>query len=104
MKLFRRHQPSVIVSDIGLPDEDGCTLLGRIRSHETKEKKPNPVPAIAVSAYTSEEDRKRSLAAGFQLHIGKPIESVESRHTRLRCASMTLHNPIRVLIADDAGA
>jgi len=58
----------VIVSDIGLPDGDGHKLLQRIRQRGTT------VPAIALTAYTRVEDRRRALAAGFQLHMAKPIE------------------------------
>jgi CheY-like chemotaxis protein len=64
----------VIVSDIGLPGEDGYALIRRIRlSH------PNPcgrIPAIALTAYARPEDRTRALAAGYQVYLVKPVEPV----------------------------
>ncbi|HEY3202603.1 MAG TPA: response regulator [Thermoanaerobaculia bacterium] len=67
--------PDVLVSDIGMPGEDGYSLLRRIRQYPAEEG--GLVPAIAVSAYAREEDRIRSLSAGFQIHLAKPFEPVE---------------------------
>jgi CheY-like chemotaxis protein len=68
-------RPDVLVSDIGMPGEDGYALLRRIR------QRPEPwarqLPALAVSAYAREEDRIRSLAVGFQMHITKPFEPLD---------------------------
>jgi signal transduction histidine kinase/CheY-like chemotaxis protein len=62
-------RPDVIVSDIGLPGEDGLSLMRRIRSL------PGPrVPAIALTAFSRPEDRERTAAAGFDVHVGKPID------------------------------
>jgi len=70
---YSQQPPDVIVSDIGLPEEDGCSLLARIREHE-QIIGDAAVPAIAVSAFTRDEDRVRALQAGFQSHLGKPID------------------------------
>jgi CheY-like chemotaxis protein len=67
-------KPSVIVSDIGMPNEDGYTLIGKIRDL-TPEKGGN-IPAAALTAYVSEGDRLQALAAGFQTHISKPVEPI----------------------------
>ncbi len=66
--------PDVLVSDIGMPGEDGYSLLRRIRQREAP---LSALPAIAVSAYAREEDRIRALSAGFQVHLAKPFEPAE---------------------------
>jgi PAS domain S-box-containing protein len=58
----------VLVSDVGMPGEDGHSLIRRIRDAS------NPMPAVAVSAYARPEDRAKSLAAGFHLHLVKPVD------------------------------
>jgi PAS domain S-box-containing protein len=72
---FTAGPPDVLVSDIGLPDVDGYQLLERIRALETPAAEP--VPAIALTAYARDEDRRRSLRAGFQAHVAKPVEATE---------------------------
>jgi CheY-like chemotaxis protein len=64
--------PAVIVSDIGMPDEDGYSFIRRLRKMFGENGCNSP--AIALTAYASNEDRNRSLAAGFQVHISKPLE------------------------------
>ncbi len=66
--------PDVLVSDIGMPGEDGYSLLRKIR---LREGPLSALPAIAVSAYAREEDRIRALSAGFQVHLAKPFEPAE---------------------------
>jgi signal transduction histidine kinase len=68
LEITSRWVPDVLVSDIGLPDEDGHTLLRKIRALG------NDLPAVALTAYTRSQDRTRALAAGFAAHLGKPIE------------------------------
>jgi len=70
---FKRHRPDVILSDIQMPDEDGYSLIATLRTLETR--RDHPIPAIAVTAYGSSEDRQRALAAGFQRHIVKPVDA-----------------------------
>jgi CheY-like chemotaxis protein len=72
---LEEHQPDILVSDIGMPGEDGLGLLRRIR--ERPADRGGRTPAVAVSAYARVEDRTRSLAAGFQAHVPKPFEPVE---------------------------
>jgi CheY-like chemotaxis protein len=69
------RKPDVIVSDIGMPGEDGHSMLRRIR--QGADPHARTIPALAVSAYAREEDRIRSLSAGFQMHMAKPFEPVE---------------------------
>jgi CheY-like chemotaxis protein len=65
----------VIVSDIGMPDEDGFSLIGRIRNLPNEQG--GDVPAIALTAYARAEDRVQALRSGFQMHIAKPVEPTE---------------------------
>jgi CheY-like chemotaxis protein len=72
---FERLQveiPDVLVSDIGMPGEDGYSLIRRIRA--LGPARGGEIPAIALTAYARPEDRERSLLAGFQTHIPKPVE------------------------------
>jgi CheY-like chemotaxis protein len=75
VEAFDTAPPDVLLSDIGMPGEDGYSLLRKIRLRSPAEG--GKVPAIAISAYAREEDRIRSLAAGFQIHIAKPFEPAE---------------------------
>jgi PAS domain S-box-containing protein len=65
-----RFRPDVIVSDIGMPEEDGHSLLRRLVALAEPGR---AIPAIALTAYTRAEDRKKALAAGFTAHLGKPV-------------------------------
>jgi signal transduction histidine kinase/DNA-binding response OmpR family regulator len=72
LKTFRAWKPDLVVSDIGMPTEDGYALISKLRKSRSKSAKE--VPAIALTAYATDDDRARSLAAGFQVHVAKPIE------------------------------
>ena len=63
--------PHVLISDIGMPDEDGFALLRRVRA--LPPQKGGDVPAVALTAYTRPEDVRAATEAGFQLHIAKPV-------------------------------
>jgi PAS domain S-box-containing protein len=65
----------VIVTDLSMPDEDGYTLLRRLRAWEHKHGLYTP--AVALTAYARSEDRKRALMTGFQMHVTKPAEPDE---------------------------
>ena len=67
-----RFRPQVLVSDVGMPDEDGYSLIRRIRALDSHDG--GAIPAIALSAYTRSEDRTSALEAGFTMHIGKPVD------------------------------
>lgn len=66
------HRFNVLISDIGMPEADGYWLIRRVRSLSGGQ-----VPAIALTAYASEAERQRAIAAGFQRHIAKPVEPEE---------------------------
>lgn len=72
MQAMRTETPHVIVSDIGMPGEDGLTLIRRIRALSTD--RGGGVPAIALTAFAAPEDRMRALEAGFDRHLSKPVE------------------------------
>jgi CheY-like chemotaxis protein len=67
-----RHMPDVLVSDIGMPEEDGFALIRSLR--QLSDDRGGQTPAIALTAYAHQEDRVRILRAGFQVHLAKPIE------------------------------
>ena len=69
---YDQSRPHVIVADIGMPDYNGYTLIGRVRSRDREKGKM--VPAIALTAFTTAIDRDTVLSAGFQVHMPKPFE------------------------------
>lgn len=71
----REQRPDVLVSDIGLPGEDGFELIARIRQLSPEEG--GRVPAVAVSGYARSDDRAKALDSGFQAHLAKPVELAE---------------------------
>ena len=71
-RLLSERLPDILVSDIGMPDEDGYELIRRIRALPVE--KGSSIPAIALTGYATRKDRDRSLAAGYQNHLAKPIE------------------------------
>jgi len=66
---------NILISDIGMPDEDGYALLRRVRALEPE--KGGGIPAIALTAYARTQDRRAALLAGFQSHVAKPVEPAE---------------------------
>lgn len=69
-------RPDVLISDIGMPDMDGYELLRELRFKENKGKHTR-LPALALTAYATAEDRMRALESGFQMHIAKPVDPAE---------------------------
>ncbi|NJN59914.1 MAG: response regulator, partial [Leptolyngbyaceae cyanobacterium SL_5_9] len=75
LKLLKSWQPKILVSDIGMPGEDGYSLIRQVRRLSPTEG--GSIPAVALTAYSREEDRKQVLLAGFQMHVSKPVEATE---------------------------
>jgi CheY-like chemotaxis protein len=75
LSLLQQWLPDVVVSDLGMPDVDGYTLMKRIRLLEPDHG--GAIPAIALSAYTRREDRAKALAVGFNRHVGKPVNPID---------------------------
>jgi CheY-like chemotaxis protein len=69
---LQQTRPDVIVSDIGMPGEDGYSLIERVRA--LPEQLGGFTPAIAVTAFNQEHDRRRALTAGFWRHLPKPVD------------------------------
>jgi|HubBroStandDraft_4_1064222.scaffolds.fasta_scaffold785049_1 CheY-like chemotaxis protein len=67
---FERTRPHIVISDIGLPDEDGFSLLRRLRGLPSG----GDIPAIALTGYESSEDRALMNGKGFQAQLTKPVE------------------------------
>jgi PAS domain S-box-containing protein len=65
----------VLISDIGMPEEDGYTLIAKVRALD--KERGGSIPAAALTAYAGEEDRIRALRSGFQIHVPKPISPNE---------------------------
>jgi CheY-like chemotaxis protein len=72
---IRKSIPDVLISDIGMPDEDGYELIRRLRASPVESG--GKVPAIALTAYARVEDRLQALRAGYQMHVPKPVELAE---------------------------
>ena len=70
--LLRAFRPDVLISDVGMPGEDGFSLIDRVRALPKNEG--GMTPAIALTAYVREDDRQHVLRAGFQAYLAKPIE------------------------------
>ena len=75
MRRLEQDVPDVLVSDIGMPGEDGYALIRRVR--ELTDADGGDVPAIALTAYARAEDRVKVLTAGYHMHLAKPVEPAE---------------------------
>jgi CheY-like chemotaxis protein len=75
LQVLEHWIPEVLVSDIGMPDEDGYALIKKVR--ELDAMQPGWIPALALTAYANVEDRMRALSAGFQMHMAKPLDPEE---------------------------
>ena len=67
--------PAIVLSDIGMPHEDGLELIRQLRARPTA--RGGSIPAVAVSAYASVSDGLAAEAAGYQAHVAKPFEPSE---------------------------
>jgi signal transduction histidine kinase/CheY-like chemotaxis protein len=75
LELFQRGGYDVILSDIGMPEEDGFAFIGKVRELERQDN--SRTPAAAFTAFARSDDRIRVLRAGYQMHLAKPVEPVE---------------------------
>ena len=73
--VFETEPPDLLISDIGMPGEDGYWLIQQVRALPVD--RGGQVPAVALTAYAGKENRKRVLDAGFQVHLPKPVEPTE---------------------------
>jgi len=78
----------VLLSDIGMPKEDGYSLIRRIRSLDGDRAR---IPAIALTAYARAEDRAKAPQAGYQVHLSKPVEPIKLVATLANLIKQTRH-------------
>lgn len=87
LSALETFQPDVLISDIGMPQIDGYELVQRIRNLPPQQG--GEIPAIALTAYAGELNEQKAIAAGFQIHISKPVEP----EILVRAIARVLHNP-----------
>jgi len=75
LDLIARLNPDVLLSDLGMPEDDGYSLIAKVRGLPAE--RGGRIPAAALTAYVRSEDRMKVLRAGFHLHVPKPIEPAE---------------------------
>ena len=75
MAALEKEAPDVILSDIGMPEEDGYSLVSRVRA--MARSRGGATPAACLTGYTSSEDRRKALSAGFNMHLAKPVDPSE---------------------------
>ncbi len=86
MEAFEDFHPQLLLSDIAMPGEDGYALIRRVRARGTG--RSGAIPAIALTALAHDEDRERALAAGFHLHMCKPVDMDRLTDAVLRFAAV----------------
>lgn len=86
LDLLKEFQPDILVSDIGMPEEDGYSLIRKVRAAEKGRKR---IPAVALTAFARVEDRLKALSAGYNMHVPKPVEPAELTTV---IASLVNHN------------
>jgi CheY-like chemotaxis protein len=72
---FQDRRPDVLISDIEMPDEDGYSLIKRIRALDPD--RGGRIPAIALTAYGRREDRLKAVSSGYSMHVPKPVDPAE---------------------------
>ena len=72
LETFLKWKPDVLVSDLGMPGEDGYALIAKVRALTAEQG--CDIPAAALTAHVREEDREHAIAAGYQTHIKKPVD------------------------------
>jgi hypothetical protein len=74
LAVIEAFQPHVLVSDLGMPSQDGFEFIQQLRGQGYSHQQ---LPAIALTAFARTEDRRRALLAGFQMHLSKPVDPAE---------------------------
>lgn len=72
LEVLQDWKPDVLISDIGMPGEDGYSLIGKLRALEPEQG--GQIPAVALTGYAGPEEQTRLLSAGYQIHVTKPVE------------------------------
>ena len=74
LEAISQNRPDVLLADLRMPDEDGYALIRKLRARERQQEIPR-LPAVAVTAYASAPDREKSILAGYDWHVAKPVDS-----------------------------
>jgi CheY-like chemotaxis protein len=88
---FGREWFDVLIADIGMPEQDGYSLIRALRS--LPESRGGQVPAIAVTAYASLRERDQAIVAGFDYHLSKPVEPEELVTTVASAVAVKIADP-----------
>jgi PAS domain S-box-containing protein len=103
LSILKREKPDVLLSDLEMPGEDGYSLIRRVRALPAEEG--GVTPAAALTAYAGAEHRTKTLLAGFQLHVSKPVQPAELAAVVASLGVRSLSGPDgrarRVLIVED---
>lgn len=89
---IQEYPPEILISDIGMPEEDGYTLIRKVRLLEAE--RGGQIPAIALTAYAREEDSTEAIAAGFHMYASKPIEPAKLINMIVKLLKVNLHSPL----------
>ena len=90
-QVLEQARVDVLLSDIAMPEEDGFALIRRVRSSANDQIAS--IPAAAVTAFTSAEDRAQAPSAGFQVHLAKPFEPAQLVRTVDRLVNQVFQSP-----------
>jgi CheY-like chemotaxis protein len=74
MKIVNTDRPDAVISDISMPEEDGYDFVRQLRATDRYD---HPIPTLALTAHARNEERQRTLAAGFHAHLTKPVDMKE---------------------------
>jgi CheY-like chemotaxis protein len=99
IEALRAARVDVLLSDIGMPGEDGYSLIRRVR--QLSDGEGGRVPAVALTAFARGEDRGRALSEGYQLHVPKPVEPTELASV---VASLSGRTPVPEVTQSDTRA
>ncbi|BAY93056.1 MULTISPECIES: hybrid sensor histidine kinase/response regulator [unclassified Tolypothrix] len=92
MLAIQEYPPEILISDIGMPEEDGYTLIRKVKMLEAE--RGGQIPAIALTAYAREEDSTEAIAAGFHMYASKPIEPAKLINMIIKLLKVNLHSPL----------
>lgn len=76
LEIFQKLEPDIIIGDVTMPEEDGYSLIQKIRVFERQRDKSN-TPAIALTAQAGPENHNQALLVGFQAQLAKPISVIQ---------------------------
>ena len=88
MQVIAQSKPDVLVSDIAMPGVDGYSLIRQVRTLSSEQG--GRIPAVALTAYASEEQRTLALESGFQMHVSKPVDPAELVAVVVKLAQINL--------------